>query len=178
VSIVDHLISEAGLHVGGPNRDTTKPLRIIDMGCGKGYLTFATHVHLAQKNAGEATKGAGNTGTNFGSVLTEGVEMRPDLVEKTNEVARQLGLAPGAGQKETGQKGSGQKKGADVDVAVESVVKQEGGGLKFVQGYIADHAERMEVCVCVVCMTVCSVCVCIYIYIYIYIYIVCAGVYC
>jgi hypothetical protein len=151
VSIVDHLISEAGLHVGGPNRDANKPLRIIDMGCGKGYLTFATHVHLAQKSAGDVNKDAGNIGAIMGSVLTEGVEMRPDLVEKTNEVAKELGLAPG-----TGQKGPGQKK---ADAVVESAAKQGEGGLRFVQGYIAEHADRIEVCMC------------IYIYIYIYIYV-------
>lgn len=50
-----------------------KPLRIVDMGSGKGYLTFALYDHLA------------NT-LNRQCVIT-GVEFRPDLVRLCNEIA-------------------------------------------------------------------------------------------
>ncbi len=51
-----------------------RPLRVTDMGAGKGYLTFALHEHLraiAQR-----------------PVHTRGVEVRTDLVEHANAIAR------------------------------------------------------------------------------------------
>jgi len=59
--ILSHLVTEAGLADG-------RRLHVVDMGCGKGYLTFATHVLL---NA-EVT----------------GIETRPELVELCNRIAR------------------------------------------------------------------------------------------
>lgn len=54
------------------------PVRIVDMGAGKGYLTFALFEQLQNK-----------TGV-LPTVI--GVEMRPDLVQKTNDIAQQSGL--------------------------------------------------------------------------------------
>ena len=53
-----------------------RPLRIVDAGCGRGYLTFAAHAHLT------AEAGCG--------VETVGVELRSDLVREMNGVASSL----------------------------------------------------------------------------------------
>lgn len=52
--------------------------RVVDMGAGKGYLTFAVADHLAQTR---------------GDVSVVGVEMRPDLVALCNKVAHRAGLS-------------------------------------------------------------------------------------
>ncbi len=54
----------------------TPPIRIADMGCGKGYLTFALAAHLGTR--AEVT----------------GIEFRPELVALCNTLARDHGLAP------------------------------------------------------------------------------------
>lgn len=92
------------LPFAGANRDKEKPLRVVDMGCGKGYLTFATHVHLSKSR-----------GIN---VRTEGVELRRDLVDKTNTIAQKLSLGPST---------------------------EDGSGLIFREGYISEHSDRFEV---------------------------------
>ena len=51
-----------------------KQLRIVDMGSGKGYLTFAAYDYF--KNV----RGI--------DVKITGVDVRPDLIEKCNEIAR------------------------------------------------------------------------------------------
>ena len=65
---------------------------MVDMGCGKGYLTFAAHCHLSD------TCGL--------RVRTQGVELRQQLVDDTNHWAVELGVAPSgdtaAGSDETG----------------------------------------------------------------------------
>jgi hypothetical protein len=53
-------------------------MRVVDMGAGKGYLTFALYEFLLK------TKG-------FKPEIT-GVEQRPDLVKQTNEIAQKAGL--------------------------------------------------------------------------------------
>jgi SAM-dependent methyltransferase len=54
-------------------RGGSEPLRVIDYGCGKGYLTFAVHEHLRRR---------------FGvAPQVTGVELRADLVELCNRVA-------------------------------------------------------------------------------------------
>lgn len=50
-------------------------LKVVDMGCGKGYLTFAIASLLGPKS----------------TVI--GVELRPELVKKSNDLARQLGMS-------------------------------------------------------------------------------------
>jgi hypothetical protein len=51
-------------------------LRIVDMGCGLGYLTFAMHRYFNQK---------------YASLETIGIENRAQLVHKTQDIARSLG---------------------------------------------------------------------------------------
>jgi protein-L-isoaspartate O-methyltransferase len=58
--------------------DRNKPLQIADMGCGKGYLTFALYDYLTNTLQQNAT--------------VVGVENRPDLVEKCNTIAQQCAL--------------------------------------------------------------------------------------
>jgi SAM-dependent methyltransferase len=52
-------------------------IRVVDFGCGKGYLTFAVHEHLRRR---------------FGVAPTvTGVELRPELVAFCNDVAERCG---------------------------------------------------------------------------------------
>jgi SAM-dependent methyltransferase len=53
-----------------------RELRVIDLGCGNAYLTFAAHRYLA-----------GST-----EVRTLGVDVRPDLVTRNTRLAAELGL--------------------------------------------------------------------------------------
>ena len=53
-------------------------IRIADMGAGKGYLTFALYEYLTQKCKYDITM--------------EGVEIRPDLVAKINEIIKESNL--------------------------------------------------------------------------------------
>ena len=66
--ILRHLIAETPFEPG-------KPVRVFDMGCGKGYLTFA---------AAELIGDGGNVC---------GIEMRPDLVALCSKVAADQGLS-------------------------------------------------------------------------------------
>jgi len=63
----------AGLIDKSPLADT-KELSVVDMGSGKGYLTFATYDYLRNVNGID--------------VKVTGVEAREELVEKCNEIAR------------------------------------------------------------------------------------------
>ena len=56
-----------------------RPVRVVDFGAGKGYLTFAVHDHLLQQPGIDAQ--------------VTGVELRPDMVRLGNAVVAQLGLA-------------------------------------------------------------------------------------
>jgi SAM-dependent methyltransferase len=67
--LLSHLLDEAAL-------PTERPLRIVDMGAGKGYLTFALATLLGER------------------AEVRGIEVRPDLVTLCNQVAREQGLAP------------------------------------------------------------------------------------
>ncbi|OYT98387.1 MAG: methyltransferase [Burkholderiales bacterium PBB1] len=55
-----------------------RPVRVVDFGAGKGYLTFAVHDHLQQQPGVEAQ--------------VTGVELRPDMVQLGNAVVSRLGL--------------------------------------------------------------------------------------
>lgn len=66
--LLSHLLAESHL-------PTDRPLQIVDMGAGKGYLTFA----LAELLGGRA--------------VIRGIEARPDLVALCNRIARENGLA-------------------------------------------------------------------------------------
>lgn len=78
VELLGPLVESAGL-AGKGAAAGDEPLRLVDMGCGKGYLTFAAHEHL------QAMVGR--------TVQTQGVEVRPELVKHSNHVARESGLA-------------------------------------------------------------------------------------
>ena len=79
VELMNPLLEEAGLvAASNPSVESTmEPLRVWDMGCGKGYLTFALHEHL-RAHAGRP-------------VQTRGIEARPALVDLANRVARESG---------------------------------------------------------------------------------------
>ena len=60
-------------------RAAGRPLRVVDLGCGNAYLTFAAHRHLG--------------GLLPAGVRTLGVDVRPELAERNTRLARELGLA-------------------------------------------------------------------------------------
>ena len=68
-----HLLDAASAPTG-----TKRPVRVVDFGAGKGYLTFAVHDHLLQQPGIDAQ--------------VTGVELRPDMVQLGNAVVAQLGL--------------------------------------------------------------------------------------
>jgi hypothetical protein len=55
-----------------------RPVRVVDMGAGKGYLTFALHAFLCDQGI---------------AAETTGIERRKDLVETCNRVARECGYS-------------------------------------------------------------------------------------
>jgi SAM-dependent methyltransferase len=69
--LLAHLLTDAGLLGAEP---PATPLQVTDMGCGKGYLTFAVAGLLA------------------GRAQVTGVELRPELVERCNAVAARCGM--------------------------------------------------------------------------------------
>ncbi|OAM90747.1 SAM-dependent methyltransferase [Termitidicoccus mucosus] len=84
--LLSHLAGEAGLLPAPDGRAASQgveetaesrqpPLRVADMGCGKGYLTFATAALFG------------------GRARVEGIEARADLVEFCNRVAGEQGFA-------------------------------------------------------------------------------------
>jgi SAM-dependent methyltransferase len=76
--LLSHLLTESDL-LASPAADRPAPLRITDMGSGKGYLTFALAALLGDR------------------AEVRGVESRRELVELCNRVARDHGLAPRLG---------------------------------------------------------------------------------
>lgn len=72
VEILSHLAADARL-------PADRPVEIADMGCGKGYLTFATHDYFNLVAARPAN--------------VVGIEARPELVEKCQTLARRAGCA-------------------------------------------------------------------------------------
>ena len=68
VELLSHFLADAPRGV---------PLRVLDLGCGKGYLTFAAWSWLRSSGWPEAT--------------VTGLELRPDLAARTEAVARRLG---------------------------------------------------------------------------------------
>lgn len=62
--VITHLVAEAGL-------DSAPSLRVVDMGSGKGYLTFAVAALLGDR------------------AVVQGVEARPELVDLCNRVVRE-----------------------------------------------------------------------------------------
>ncbi|MFA6962610.1 MAG: SAM-dependent methyltransferase [Opitutaceae bacterium] len=78
--LLAQLLSESDLLPADPDvaASTCDPsvLRIADMGCGKGYLTFALAAHLGAH------------------ARVTGIEFRPELVALCNKLAGEHGLAP------------------------------------------------------------------------------------
>jgi len=64
-----------------------RPLRVVDLGCGNAYLTFAAHRYLTSQ-----CRALGLVG-----VETVGVDVRPDMVERNRRVAEQLSAGTGTG---------------------------------------------------------------------------------
>jgi len=72
--LLGHLLEEAGL--GQPVAGAEQaPFGVVDMGCGKGYLTFAVAQMLGAR------------------AKVAGVEVRPELAQKCNTIAAECGLA-------------------------------------------------------------------------------------
>jgi len=67
VEIIDGIIKDTGFK---------KNITVADMGCGKGYLTFALYNYLQQNLKLDAT--------------VIGIELRDDLVSKCNQIAEQV----------------------------------------------------------------------------------------
>jgi SAM-dependent methyltransferase len=72
VEVLSHAVQSAALPV------TDAPLRVLDFGAGKGYLSFAVHDYLS------ATLGR--------AVQVTGVDLKDDMVRLGNEAAAKLGL--------------------------------------------------------------------------------------
>ncbi|CAN5555321.1 SAM-dependent methyltransferase [soil metagenome] len=73
-SVVDEAIGAGRLRTP----TVEEPLRIVDLGCGNAYLTFAAHAYLA--------------GVRGLPVRLLGVDRQPQLVARNNEIARELGI--------------------------------------------------------------------------------------
>jgi hypothetical protein len=70
VEVVSRLVDEAMLS------SSSKELKVVDMGCGRGYLTFSLHSHLYEK---------------YGRVQSRGIDVRPKLMNEVDGIARDLG---------------------------------------------------------------------------------------
>ena len=77
VELLEPLLEAAGL-VTEASESAPEPLRFVDVGCGKGYLTFAAHEAL-QTHARRP-------------VQSRGVERREDLVRVVNDTVAQAGV--------------------------------------------------------------------------------------
>ena len=67
LEVLEHALDDAGLTAADP------PPRVVDFGCGKGYLTFAVHEYLRRRFGGAPE--------------VTGVELRADLVALCNAAA-------------------------------------------------------------------------------------------
>ena len=83
----------------------TAPVRVVDFGSGKGYLTFAVHDHL--------------THTRSRIAQVTGIELRPDMVKLGNDAAAALSLRGLAfEQGDISRHGSGALEAMDVMIAL------------------------------------------------------------
>jgi SAM-dependent methyltransferase len=76
LEVLDHALDALPV-AARPAADAATPIRVVDFGCGKGYLTFAVHAHL-QRRFGTAAQ-------------VIGVELRPELVAFCNGVVERTG---------------------------------------------------------------------------------------
>mmetsp|Transcript_13787 Transcript_13787/g.28050 ORF Transcript_13787/g.28050 Transcript_13787/m.28050 type:complete len:645 (-) Transcript_13787:122-2056(-) len=68
-------------------------IRVIDMGCGRGYLTFSLHSYLCNKflmPENEETEQKANFKPGL-TVQTQGIDRRPKLIKEINGIADDLG---------------------------------------------------------------------------------------
>jgi hypothetical protein len=72
VEVLEHSLADAGIY----SPPGAGELKVVDMGCGKGYLTFAAYDWLARSGWNNAT--------------VRGIEARPDLVELCSRVAKEI----------------------------------------------------------------------------------------
>lgn len=72
IEIIDGLIRN------NKNLATQKDIKVVDMGAGKGYLTFALYDYLVN--------------TLKTSAIVKGIEIRPDLIKKCNNIAKKVGF--------------------------------------------------------------------------------------
>jgi SAM-dependent methyltransferase len=72
VEIVGALVEKTS--VKGTTND--RPITVLDMGCGRGYLTFALHSYLREQ---------------YENVFTTGIDVRPKLVAEISAIAKSLG---------------------------------------------------------------------------------------
>ena len=77
VEVLSHAL-DASILLDGRAADAA-PLRVLDFGAGKGYLTFAVHDHLRQARG-------------LTAIDVRGVEVREDLVALCNGAVERLGL--------------------------------------------------------------------------------------
>jgi hypothetical protein len=78
VELLSHLVAAAPIaEAASPGLPHDRPIELADMGCGKGYLTFAAHDYFEF--------------TARRSVRVCGVEQRPELVEQCNRLAHDTG---------------------------------------------------------------------------------------
>lgn len=76
VEILDHLVTRCHQQQQhGTTDGSPTAVQVMDLGCGKGYLTFAVHHHLQSI---------------LPIVRTTGVEVRPELAAAAEGIARQL----------------------------------------------------------------------------------------
>jgi Methyltransferase domain len=73
---------------------TTTGISVVDMGCGRGYLTFGLHSFLTQKYAAAAAATAAATADMENTsmlVKSRGIDVRPKLVHEISGIAKSLG---------------------------------------------------------------------------------------
>jgi hypothetical protein len=83
VEIVGNLIDNSSSSTFGDassSIDSSTSIRVIDMGCGRGYLTFSLHSYLCNKFLPLKH-----------SVHTQGIDIRPKLIQEINGIAQELG---------------------------------------------------------------------------------------
>lgn len=63
-------------HIHAPTK--TSPIKIVDLGCGNAYLTFAAHQYLISTNV---------------PVQVVGIDIRPESLKRNTEIAARLGIS-------------------------------------------------------------------------------------
>jgi SAM-dependent methyltransferase len=85
VEIVGNLISKVmpATKESDVRGDVPRSISVVDVGCGRGYLTFALHSYLVNQYA----SGLPDQRT---QIQSYGVDVRPKLVDEINQIARAL----------------------------------------------------------------------------------------